>query len=519
MKGITFGDYHSFNDLHLILKSKEIGSPSVKTMKIDVEGADGALDLTDFFGEPKYEDVKHKFEFSTVVPKAEFLSLFSTVKNALHGKKMRIILDDDPLFYYLGRLSVSGFTNNKSIGSVSIEAECEPYKYKLAKTVVTRAVNGTESIALVNSRGRTATTTKSITVIAYTAPKITSFQGFRCLADGTENYEGTYINAAVKFSISAVGDKNTKTYAIEYKKTSATAWTALASGSVYSLNQSIISASGLFSVDSSYDIRLSVTDYFGTVRSTFEIPTAFTLLDFNSSGKGLAFGKVSELTEGVEFALLMKSGHGELVNSPVPLPSNQDLNNLKNPGFYIIGSTVTSTTILNKPPMTASATALIEVIQMGDGVQLMQRFSLCDKDDELVWQRIFYGTAWGSWMLIGGCSEWKNLTLNDGFSLYGGISGNQPKYRINGNNVTVKGVVSPKTAYTSSITKVPCASGIPEDFRPELALSFVCQGSGMNRWVCGIETNGTVTVSRYGITEGVNVPTNAWLVFCCTYSI
>lgn len=154
MKGITFGDYHSFNDLHLILKSKEIGSPSVKTMKIDVEGADGTLDLTDFFGEPKYEDVKHKFEFSTVVPKAEFLSLFSTVKNALHGKKMRIILDDDPLFYYLGRLSVSGFTNDKTIGNVSIEAKCEPYKYKLAKTVVTRAVNGTESIALVNSRKR-----------------------------------------------------------------------------------------------------------------------------------------------------------------------------------------------------------------------------------------------------------------------------------------------------------------------------------------------------------------------------
>jgi phage-related protein len=154
MKGITFGDYHSYDDLHLILKSKEIGSPAVKTMKIDVEGADGALDLTDFFGEPKYEDVKHKLEFSTVVPKAEFLSLFSTVKNALHGKKMRIILDDDPLFYYLGRLSVSGFTNDKSIGNVDIEADCEPYKYKLAKTVVTRAVDGTENIVLTNSRKR-----------------------------------------------------------------------------------------------------------------------------------------------------------------------------------------------------------------------------------------------------------------------------------------------------------------------------------------------------------------------------
>ena len=164
---------------------------------------------------------------------------------------------------------------------------------------LTKSGTSNVTVTVTDSRGRTATTTKSITVIAYTAPKITSFQGFRCLADGTENYEGTYINAAVKFSISAVGDKNTKSYSIEYKKTSATAWTALANGSVYSLNQSIISASGVFSIDSSYDIRLSVTDYFGTVRSTFEIPTAFTLLDFNASGKGLAFGKVSRSEERV----------------------------------------------------------------------------------------------------------------------------------------------------------------------------------------------------------------------------
>lgn len=154
MKGITFGELHSFNDLHLILKSKEIGSPAVKSRKIEIEGADGALDLTDFFGEAKYEDVTHKFEFSTIVPQPEFLSLFSTVKNALHGKKMRVILDDGPHYYYIGRLFVSSFTNEKSVGQVSIEAECEPYKYKLEKTVVSVAVSGAQVINLTNGRKR-----------------------------------------------------------------------------------------------------------------------------------------------------------------------------------------------------------------------------------------------------------------------------------------------------------------------------------------------------------------------------
>lgn len=154
MKGITFGTLHSYDDLNLILKSKEIGSPAVKEKKIDIEGADGALDLTDFFGEAKFENVTHKFEFSTIVPPVQFLSLFSAVKNALHGKKMRIILSDDPLFYYMGRLKVSSFTNEKNIGMVSIEADCEPYKFKLEKTVQSFTVNGTQVITLTNGRKR-----------------------------------------------------------------------------------------------------------------------------------------------------------------------------------------------------------------------------------------------------------------------------------------------------------------------------------------------------------------------------
>ncbi|WP_458397151.1 hypothetical protein [Anaerotignum sp.] len=167
MKGITFGNLHSFNDLRLILTSKEMGSPEIKVRKIDIEGADSAIDYTDFFGEPKYSDVPHKYNFTTIVHQAEFLSLFSTVKNALHGKKMRIVLDDDPLFYYVGRLNVSSFTNEKNIGYISVYADCEPYKYKLAKTVVSKAVNGTNTVVLVNGRKRsvpTITTTTSMTI-------------------------------------------------------------------------------------------------------------------------------------------------------------------------------------------------------------------------------------------------------------------------------------------------------------------------------------------------------------------
>jgi phage-related protein len=167
VKGIRFGNVHSFDDLHLILTEKEMGAPAVKTRKIDIEGADGALDLTDFFGEPKYEDVTHKFRFSTIVPQAEFQTLYSTIKNTIHGKKMRVILDDDPLFYWMGRCHVSGFTNEKNVGQVQVECDCEPYKLKTDKTVVTQAVSGTQGITLTNGRKRavpTITTTAAMTI-------------------------------------------------------------------------------------------------------------------------------------------------------------------------------------------------------------------------------------------------------------------------------------------------------------------------------------------------------------------
>lgn len=151
----------------------------------------------------------------------------------------------------------------------------------------------TITITVTDSRGRTATATRTITVVAYSAPTIPTLTAVRALQDGTENYEGQYGKIALKFSISAVGNKNTGAYTLEYKAKSATAWTEIQTGTGYSLTDTVLTGA-VFGTDSAYDVRLSVTDYFGTIRKTAEIPTAFTLIDFNASGKGLAFGKVSE---------------------------------------------------------------------------------------------------------------------------------------------------------------------------------------------------------------------------------
>ena len=268
-------------------------------------------------------------------------------------------------------------------------------------STITKSGTASATITVTDSRGRTASTTKTWTVTAYAAPKITSFTATRCLANGTENYEGTYAKLAFNFSIASVNSKNANTYVIEYKPQDGTTWTALTNGTGYAVNTSIVSANGAFSVDKSYDLRLSIKDSFVTIIGMTEIPTAFTLLDFNASGRGVAFGKVSEKTEGVEFALPVTFGHAEAPNSPIYLQSGQDFNNILEPGFYAIPNTAVSATLLNKP-WSSTATGGLYVMVEGDGMGKLQIAHRLAKGEGEIYERSYYQSSWGPWCRVYG---------------------------------------------------------------------------------------------------------------------
>jgi uncharacterized protein YaiE (UPF0345 family) len=213
-----------------------------------------------------------------------------------------------------------GFVQSKSKAKVTITAAgAYSSTIKAYKTVIDgktytgsapttgilgTAGNRTATITVTDSRGRTASTTRTIAVIAYTAPKITTFTALRANGLGTADDNGTMALARIKFSIAAVNNKNSKSYLVEYRQKGTDAWTQAASGSVYSYDSNMLLNINL-NTDTSYDLRLSLTDFFSTTTAFTEVATAFTLIDFNASGKGLAFGKVSEVEEGLEVDLPM----------------------------------------------------------------------------------------------------------------------------------------------------------------------------------------------------------------------
>lgn len=159
MKGVKFGNYHSYDEWGLVLIEKEIQSPEPKVYQVEIEGGDGVLDLTEFPGEVKYKN--RSLSFVLAKPNAvpdEFLSLFSVVQNAIHGQRMQIVFDDDPEHYYFGRVTINKWKSVKRLGEIVIEVDAEPYKMKLTETVVSNAVSGTQAISLTNGRKRVVPT-------------------------------------------------------------------------------------------------------------------------------------------------------------------------------------------------------------------------------------------------------------------------------------------------------------------------------------------------------------------------
>lgn len=153
INGVTFGILHSYEDLELILTSKTIGAPVPKTGQVDIPGADGQLDYTEYFGDIKYKNRTLSFEFSTIAEPSNFLMLYSYLQNALNGRRMDIILDDDPMFHYSGRVYVNEWKSNKRIGKIVIDVDADPYKLRNAQTLIShRNITDATVINCRNSR-------------------------------------------------------------------------------------------------------------------------------------------------------------------------------------------------------------------------------------------------------------------------------------------------------------------------------------------------------------------------------
>lgn len=147
--------------------------------------------------------------------------------------------------------------------------------------------NKTLEYYVVDSRGVSSpTSTYNFTVYDYSTPNISTFTSSR-----KESDQQSTISYGV-YSISSVGGKNSVSSAtLSYRKSGVSTWTSY-NGTISSGSSTTVSG---FSEESSYEVRLSITDTIGnTTERIVYLGTASVLLDFRAGGKGFSIGKISE---------------------------------------------------------------------------------------------------------------------------------------------------------------------------------------------------------------------------------
>lgn len=161
----------------------------------------------------------------------------------------------------------------------------------------------TISTTVTDTRGRTATASTNITVLAYSSPKITAMDIYRSDSSGSATSNGAYLTVKFSAAITSISSKNTASYAVQHKKTSSTSYTS-ATLSSYANVYSVSNGTYTFAADASstYDIIFTATDAFNSTQRIGSGGTVSKLFSILNKGLGWAFGKVAEKQKTVEIA-------------------------------------------------------------------------------------------------------------------------------------------------------------------------------------------------------------------------
>lgn len=183
------------------------------------------------------------------------------------------------------------------ISSVKVEIEGKSYTgTSITSSVLKNSGAATVKITVTDSRKRTATTTKSYSVVAYSAPKITKFSAVRCLADGTVTDEGEYLKVDITTAITSITN-NTTSLALKYKAVTATSFTNVVNTKLdttpsFNYTTSFIT-NEVFSNNARYNLQLTIGDKFNTINKAVLIGTDTPLCDLKADGTAICWNGVA----------------------------------------------------------------------------------------------------------------------------------------------------------------------------------------------------------------------------------
>ena len=286
--------------------------------------------------------------------------------------------------------------NGSDIASYSVKVNGVTYtKANFTTGVLTSTGALTVSATVTDNRGRIGTTNATYEVVDYSQPQITDLKVKRCNEDGTENILGEYAQVIFSANVTALNNKNSATYKLEYKKQSETSYTAVVFNS-YADDYSVKDISYIFEADSgsTYNVRLIVADDMASITKPTVLSTGAVIMHLRPDGKGLGLGKIGEIENGLDVGYVIRPNEG-FIN--ITLAENTDLNDVTKPNTYV-SIDKNAKTYKNCP--VASGTFSLEVASGGDEGQIVQTITYTSQVDFRIWKRFKHSGTWGEWQQI-----------------------------------------------------------------------------------------------------------------------
>lgn len=159
------------------------------------------------------------------------------------------------------------------------------------------AGNITFTATVTDSRGRKASTTRTISVIDYTKPGVAVCDVYRCDADGNRKKAGTYFAVEINASYSAITG-NTLSITARYKKQSESSY---GTATNVTNNGKTVIGGGNIGASTTYDVLVTVADKYNSLLIQRTLSTKSVLQSFKRSA-GAAIGKVAELANWLDVA-------------------------------------------------------------------------------------------------------------------------------------------------------------------------------------------------------------------------
>lgn len=249
------------------------------------------------------------------------------------------------------------------------------------------------------SAGGTYSTDEAITLyavweLAYVPPRIISFIAYRVNKESLIE-EDNGVSCACSIKWKADKDKGPVSIEFSYKEKPAFDWTVdktlnnLSEAS--SITEEILNSD--FDADTSYDIKVTVSDSLGSSYVTYSLMSAHYVIDFLNGGKGVSFGKAAETENVAEFGWDIRDKFGTRVNNGLAMYTGAG-NDAIDPN-----TTLDELILTNKNSPISGKSVYIRTIFHGGKSDTSDRAQIAIPYDEkmFVYRRYYKNKSWSQW--------------------------------------------------------------------------------------------------------------------------